>query len=141
MRVIATRRPTKQSRRARYVEKLLPAEQLKQLFTESDYVAVTLRFTQETREIIGEDEPKAMKSTTHIINTGRGGLINEKAWFCLLSVDFHTHPLYPPLTQLFLPGTINQMCERGEMNERGLRLLSLRTPLRHVKRDVSIRHT
>ena len=79
MRVIATRRSARDTSRARYVDKLFPATQLHGLLVESDYVAVTLPLTSETREIIGEAELNAMKSTGYIINIGRGGLIDEEA--------------------------------------------------------------
>ena len=79
MSVIATRRSVKQTTRTRYVDRLLPPEQLHQLLAESDYVVITLPLTPETREIIGEEELKAMKPTACIINIGRGGLIDETA--------------------------------------------------------------
>jgi D-2-hydroxyacid dehydrogenase (NADP+) len=79
MRVIATRRSARATTRARYVDKVFPPGQLHQLLAESDYVAVTLPLTPETRNIIGEAELNAMKSTGYIINIGRGSLIDESA--------------------------------------------------------------
>ena len=79
MRVVATRRSTTKETRGRYVDKLLPAEQLKQLLSESDFAVISTPLTQETRGIIGEEELRAMKSTGYIINIGRGGLIDEEA--------------------------------------------------------------
>ena len=79
MRVIATRRSTKKVGKARNVDLLLPRDRLKELFKASDYVALTLPLTPETRHIIGEAEFKAMKPTAYIINIGRGGLIDQEA--------------------------------------------------------------
>ena len=79
MRVIATRRSAKDTSRARHVDKLFAAAQLHELLAESDYVAVTLPLTLETRGVIGEAELNAMKPTGYIINIGRGGLIDEEA--------------------------------------------------------------
>jgi phosphoglycerate dehydrogenase-like enzyme len=79
MRVIATRRSAKQPARARYVDRLLPANQLKQLLGESDYVVICTPLTEETTGLIGAEELKAMKSTGYIINIGRGGIIDEEA--------------------------------------------------------------
>ena len=79
MRVIATRRSAKQSARARYVDKLLPVKQLKQLLGESDYVVIATPLTPETTGLIGTEELKAMKPTGYIINIGRGGIIDEEA--------------------------------------------------------------
>jgi len=79
MRVIATRRSVKKAGKARNVDLLLPRDRLKELLKASDYVALTLPLTPETRHIIGEAELKAMKSTAYIINIGRGGLIDQEA--------------------------------------------------------------
>jgi D-2-hydroxyacid dehydrogenase (NADP+) len=79
MRVMATRRSVKRPARARYVDKLLPAGQLKQLLGESDYVVIATPLTAETNGLIGADEFKAMKPTACIINIGRGGIIDEAA--------------------------------------------------------------
>jgi len=79
MRVIATRRSVKKAGKARNVDLLLPRDRLKELLEASDYVALTMPLTPETRHIIGEAEFKAMKSTAYIINIGRGGLIDQEA--------------------------------------------------------------
>jgi len=79
MRVIATRRSARKETRSRYADRVLPPERLAELLAESDYVALTLPLTPETRGIIGEKELNAMKPTAVIINIGRGGLIDEAA--------------------------------------------------------------
>ena len=79
MRVIATRRSAKQVTRARYVDILLPPEQLRQLLAESDFVVLTVPFTSETSRLIGEEELQTMKSTAYLINVARGGIVDEKA--------------------------------------------------------------
>lgn len=79
MRIIATRRSVKKAAKARYVDVLLPASQLKQLLSESDYVVIATPLTHETRGLIGDAEFKAMKSTAIIINVARGGIIDQEA--------------------------------------------------------------
>jgi phosphoglycerate dehydrogenase-like enzyme len=79
MKVIATRRSVKKAGKARNVDLLLPRDRLKELLKNSDYVALTLPLTPETKHIIGEAELKAMKPTSYIINIGRGGLIDQEA--------------------------------------------------------------
>lgn len=79
MRVIANRRSATQLKRARYVDKLLPAEQLNQLLSESDYVVVATPLTPETRGLIGEKELRSMKPSAYIINIARGGIVDEEA--------------------------------------------------------------
>lgn len=79
MRVIANRRSATKLKRARYVDKLLPAEQLNQLLSESDYVVVATPLTPETRGLISEKELRAMKPSAYIINIARGGIVDEEA--------------------------------------------------------------
>jgi phosphoglycerate dehydrogenase-like enzyme len=79
MKVIATRRSAKQGTRARYVDKIFPPQQLKQLLAESDYVVLALPLTSETNQLIGKNELRAMKPTAHLINIARGNIIDEKA--------------------------------------------------------------
>ena len=102
MRVIATRRSAKRTGRARNVDLLLPPEQIRQLLSDSDFVAITLPFTAETDKLIGEAELRAMKSTAYLINIGRGGIIDEEAlvralsenWIAGAGLDvFATEPL------------------------------------------------
>ncbi|MCF8565308.1 hydroxyacid dehydrogenase [Alicyclobacillus tolerans] len=52
---------------------------LKKLCEESDYVSIHVPLLPETRHLIGESELNAMKETTVIINTSRGGIVDEKA--------------------------------------------------------------
>jgi len=79
MRVIATRRSAKKAGTARYVDLLLPASEMPSLLKESDYVAICVPFTAETRHLIGEKELRMMKPTAYIINIARGGIIDEAA--------------------------------------------------------------
>lgn len=101
MRVIATRRsPRKQT--ARNVDLLLPPNGLLRLLGESDYVAICLPLTKETRKLIGESELRAMKPTAFLMNIGRGPIIDEDAlvkaleqkWISGAGLDvFATEPL------------------------------------------------
>jgi len=85
MRVIATRRSTKRETRARNVDVLLPSADLYQALSESDYVVITLPYTRQTDNLIGEAEFNAMKTTACIINIGRGRIIDEEAMIRALS--------------------------------------------------------
>ena len=58
--------------RAQYVD-------LKTLLAESDFVSLNVPLTEETKHLIGENELSLMKSTSFIINTSRGAVIDEKA--------------------------------------------------------------
>lgn len=50
-----------------------------QLLRESDFISVHAVLTPETRHILGEKEFRAMKPTTYVVNTARGGLIDQEA--------------------------------------------------------------
>jgi len=79
MRVVATRRSARKSRRARYVDKLFAPDQLLQLLSQSDFVVLTLPLTAESYRIIGEVELRNMKPTAYLINVARGNLVDEEA--------------------------------------------------------------
>ena len=52
---------------------------LKQLLKESDFITMHTRMSPEKRGMIGEKELALVKPTVRIINTARGGLIDEEA--------------------------------------------------------------
>jgi D-2-hydroxyacid dehydrogenase (NADP+) len=102
MRVIATRRSAKRVMRAKYVDIILPREQLPRLLAESDFVVLSLPFTSETNKLIGEEELRTMKPTAYLINVARGDIVDEKAliraldehWIAGAGLDvFATEPL------------------------------------------------
>ncbi len=79
MRVVATRRSAKRLGQARYVDIMLPQDQLRQLLVESDFVVLALPLTPETNKLIGEEELRTMKSTAYLINIARGRIVDEEA--------------------------------------------------------------
>ena len=102
MRVLATRRSAKRVGRARYVDIILPPDQLRRLLVESDFVVLALPLTPETDKLIGEEELRDMKSTAYLINVTRGGVVDEEAliraldehWIAGAGLDvFATEPL------------------------------------------------
>jgi D-3-phosphoglycerate dehydrogenase len=52
---------------------------LETLLTRSDVITLTAPHTDETHHMINESSLKKMKSTSLVVNTSRGGLIDEKA--------------------------------------------------------------
>ena len=58
---------------------------LESLLSESDFVSLHARLSEETKNIIGEKELSLMKKTAYLINTARAGLIDEKALFKALN--------------------------------------------------------
>lgn len=59
--------------------------ELDDVLTESDYISVNCPLTNETRGLIGENEFNKMKNTAFIVNTARGGIIDEEALFIALT--------------------------------------------------------
>lgn len=54
----------------------IPMERLLQI---SDVVMINCPLTDETRDLVGENELALMKKDAILINTGRGGIVNERA--------------------------------------------------------------
>jgi glyoxylate reductase len=70
------------------MESLLGVEwvpELHSLLSQSDFVALTPRLTEETRHMIGRDEFAVMKPNAVLVNGARGAVIDEKALFEALS--------------------------------------------------------
>jgi len=59
---------------ARFVE-------MNDLLQEADYVCVMTPYTHETKNLIGENELSLMKKSSILINTARGGIVNETALY------------------------------------------------------------
>ncbi|MFH1651422.1 MAG: C-terminal binding protein [Chloroflexota bacterium] len=53
--------------------------ELEQLLKESDYVSLHAPLTKETRRLLGLEQFKKMKPTAFLVNTARGGLVDEAA--------------------------------------------------------------
>ncbi|MCF6094060.1 D-glycerate dehydrogenase [Microaerobacter geothermalis] len=88
---------------------------LQTLLKESDFVCVMTPYTPETRNLIGEKELSLMKKTAVLINTARGGIVNEQAlyealkngtiWAAGLDV-FEEEPIKPDHPLLKLPNVV-----------------------------------
>ena len=58
--------------------KLVP---LNQLLRESDLVSIHVPLTPETKDLIGPDQFAIMQSTAFLINTSRGGIVDENTLY------------------------------------------------------------
>ncbi|GJQ58925.1 MAG: D-glycerate dehydrogenase [Candidatus Scalindua sp. AMX11] len=72
---------TTQTSRNSILEETLHAKRvdLDTLLTESDFVSLNTRFSEETRHLIGASELSKMKPTAYLVNTARGAVIDETA--------------------------------------------------------------
>ena len=52
--------------------------ELNELISTSDYISIHAPLTKETRNMFTIEEFKKMKSGSYLINTARGGIVNEK---------------------------------------------------------------
>ncbi|MFB3093956.1 MAG: phosphoglycerate dehydrogenase, partial [Dehalococcoidia bacterium] len=52
---------------------------LEELLRQSDFLTIHTTLTEGTRHLLGEDELRQMKPTARIINTARGGIVDEGA--------------------------------------------------------------
>ena len=77
MRVLATRRLQKKKESKKYVDALLPMDQLNRVAQESDFLAMACPLTPMTENMIDKNIFNIMKETAFVINTSRGKIINE----------------------------------------------------------------
>lgn len=81
---------------------------LQKLLQESDFVSLHVPLTEKTKGMIGEEEIELMKSSAYLINTARGGIVDEMALFYALkdkkiagaAVDVYSEE--PPITNPLL---------------------------------------
>jgi len=67
------------------LEKGVEIVSLRELLKESDIVTIHVPLTNETRDLIGEEEFRQMKRSSTLINTSRGPVVNEAALHMALS--------------------------------------------------------
>jgi len=60
-------------------DRLYPIAALKPMLKECDFVVLALPLTDATRHILDESAFEIMKPSAHVINVGRGGLIDQEA--------------------------------------------------------------
>ncbi len=77
MRVLGVRRNPHKA--AEGVHAMYGPERLLELLPEADFLVLTAPLTSETRNMVTENELRAMKRTAYIVNIGRGTMIVESA--------------------------------------------------------------
>ena len=94
-----------------------------QIYSESDIITLHVPLTQTTRGLVGEHEISAMKPTAVLINTSRGGIVDEEA----LAAALRSHRLAGAAIDVFEPepytGILTNVdeciltCHMGSMSE------------------------
>lgn len=130
LRVIGTRRSARKEGRARYVDIVVPREQMGHLLSESDFVVLALPLTPETDKLIGEKELRGMRPGAYLINISRGAIVDEEAliraleekWIAGAGLDvFTTEPLSSESKIWELPNVIFSPHISGEMENYEIR--------------------
>lgn len=62
-----------------HAERVVPASQLDDVLPQADYLVIAAPETAETRHLIGAPQIARMKRGSHLINIGRGSLLDESA--------------------------------------------------------------
>ena len=81
---------------------------LAQVCAEADYVSINCPLNDETRQLVGERELRSMKPTAFLVNTARGGIVNEPAlckaleggWIAGAALDVYEEEPIPPTSPL-----------------------------------------
>ena len=87
---------------------------LENLLKEADIVSLHCPLTQETRNLIGDKELRTMKKSAFLINTARGGIVNEEALIAALregkiaGAGLDTFSKEPP-------DDLRRLCEAGKL--------------------------
>ncbi|MBN1375422.1 MAG: D-2-hydroxyacid dehydrogenase [Dehalococcoidia bacterium] len=79
MRVLGMRRSEPKVKTTKYVDEIFPRRQLKKMLGDCDFVVLTVPLTDETLNMIGEQELNSMKPTACLINVSRGNVVDEDA--------------------------------------------------------------
>lgn len=87
---------------------------LEELLRESDILTVHAPLTEETRDLIGEGELRSMKRSALLINTARGGIVNESALLTALETGEIAGAGVDTLTGE--PPRNNPLLYRGDLN-------------------------
>ncbi|MBD3182340.1 D-2-hydroxyacid dehydrogenase [Candidatus Poribacteria bacterium] len=67
-----------------FVNELWGMDDKEEVIKQSDYLLIVVPLTPETRGLIGAEDIKMMKPTAHLINIGRGPVVDEKALIAAL---------------------------------------------------------
>lgn len=79
MKVMATRRLQKKIENKKFVDQLVPLDDMDMIIEQSDFLSIACPLTHLTKDLIGPKAFTSMKDTSIIINTSRGGIIDESA--------------------------------------------------------------
>ena len=78
MKVLATRRLQKKIEHKKYVDVLFPTDKLDCILKESDFIVLACPLTPLTKNMINKKVFQKMKPDSYLINTSRGGIVNER---------------------------------------------------------------
>lgn len=108
-------------------------DKLNHLLNQSDFVSLHAPLTSQTKGLIGASELAAMKPSAYLINTGRGGLVDEAALIEALhkgtiagaGLDVFAHEPPSPQSPLFQMDNVVVTPHMASHTEEGLRRMAL----------------
>ena len=108
MRILASKR-TPSSELPANVDQLYPADALREMLPQCDFVVLSVALTPETTRMIGEAELRLMKKDAFLINVARGAVVDEEAliralkegWIAGAVLDVFEHEPLPPESPLW----------------------------------------
>ena len=77
MKVLATRRLQKKTEHKKFVDSLVPMDNMDMILKESDYISIACPLTPLTKNMINRKSFALMKDNAIFINTSRGGIVDE----------------------------------------------------------------
>ena len=78
MKVVATRRLQKKTENKKFVDALIPVDEIDLILRKSDYLSIACPLTPSTRGMINKNIFTKMKKNAVVINTSRGSIVNEE---------------------------------------------------------------
>lgn len=115
MQVLGLKRSAQPGGSGGVVDRIYGPDGMLEMLPQCDFVLVVVPFTDETRNLIGERELRAMKPTAHLINVARGEIVDEVAlakalregWISGGAFDVFAKEPLPPESELWdLPNLI-----------------------------------
>ncbi len=77
MKVLATRRLQKKIEHKKFVDSLIPTNNIDFILENSDFIAIACPLTPLTKNMIDKNSFKKMRKDSYLINTSRGSIVNE----------------------------------------------------------------
>jgi phosphoglycerate dehydrogenase-like enzyme len=128
------------------ISRIYGPDKLPELWPVADFVVLALPLNLQTRNLVGEKELRAMKTSSYLINIGRGGLVDEPAlikaleqgWIAGAGLDVFAHEPLPadsPLWDMDNVIITAHYAGRSPIHEQGAMAILLDNVRRYVAHE------